>query len=427
MREPILPFLTLHLLLPFALPAAQEGAAVLPARATPGLDQLVRRAALRERVPGEDFQRSLPHEQWLAAQHGIVVPEGGDAPLAPYMLLADGGTPGQDTWACLQPAHVAVTHDHLVLLDPDTLALDAADARALLALAQASFDERGLTLVAPTPLRWYISGAALGELVGAAPLRAIGRSIDIWLPQDRATGARSRFWMRLQNEIQMAWYEQPVNEAREQRRQLPVNSVWLHGQGRLAMPGPPGDPPAGQPTGQPAGQPARQQSAPPLRRAFATLYSDACATRGLGLATQADVAPLPPTFAALLEAIEALTTTAQTGTAAPRPSALPILIDIGGLAQPFVSQDWGDWLARLAEIDAHWFAPAFHALQAGRLARLHLTLGSDTGTVTLTVTRGDLKKFWRRRTLLSLLAGAPDACAPDSPTHNSPTPSKTHS
>ncbi|MCY0387866.1 regulator [Robbsia sp. Bb-Pol-6] len=417
MHEP-----TLHFLLPFALPAAQEGAAVLPARATPGLDQLVRRATLRERVPGEDFQRSLPHEQWLAARHGIAVPDGGDTPLAPYMLLADGGAPGRATWACLQPAHVAVTHDHLVLLDPDTLALDDADARALIAQAQASFDERGLTLVAPTPLRWYVSGDALRELDGAAPLRAIGRSIDIWLPLARATGARSRPWMSLQNEIQMAWHEHPVNEARERRGQLAVNTVWLHGQGALAEP----DGPA---------HPARDASSdassePALARAFDTLYSDACATRGLGLATRAGVAPLPPTFAALL--------TGMTGAAATRasarpgdgpvprpadPRALPILIEIGGLAAAFVNQDWGDWLARLADIDAQWFTPALQALRDGRVGRLHLTLGSDTGTVTLTVTRGDLKKFWRRRTLLSLLAGTADVMAADATAAPPATPS----
>ncbi|MGI4982718.1 MAG: regulator [Janthinobacterium lividum] len=416
MREPTLPFPTLHFLLPFALPAAQEGAAVLPARATPGLDQLVRRASLREQVPGEDFQRGLPHAQWLAARHGIAVSDGDDPPLAPYMLLADGGSPGQATWACLQPAHVAVTHDHLVLLDPDTLALDDADARALLAHAQASFDERGLTLLAPTPLRWYVAGDALRDLVGAAPLRAIGRSIDIWLPQVRATGVRARPWMSLQNEIQMAWHEHPVNEARERRGQLAVNSVWLHGQGALAtLAHSPGrasgrtpDRTPGRASGRTPDRISGSLPASSLRRAFVTLYSDACATRGLGLATQAGVAPLPSTFAALLAALAnaAPGSTPAKGAFDTRAEALPILVEIGGLAQPFVGQDWGDWLARLADIDARWFAPAFQALQAGRLARVHLTLGSDTGIVTLTVTRGDLKKFWRRRTLLSLLAGA---------------------
>jgi hypothetical protein len=49
-----------------------------------------------------------------------------------------------------------------------------------------------------------------------------------------------------------------------------------------------------------------------------------------------------------------------------------------------------------------WFEPALAALQSGDLAELGLTLCGDTGSVTLSVTRGDLRKFWRRRVLASL-------------------------
>ena len=50
----------------------------------------------------------------------------------------------------------------------------------------------------------------------------------------------------------------------------------------------------------------------------------------------------------------------------------------------------------------NWFEPALAALQSGQLAELGLTLCGDTGSVTLTVTRADLRKFWRRRVLASL-------------------------
>ena len=41
-----------------------------------------------------------------------------------------------------------------------------------------------------------------------------------------------RPWRRLLNEIQMAWYEHPVNEARAQRGLPPVNALWLYGGAR---------------------------------------------------------------------------------------------------------------------------------------------------------------------------------------------------
>ncbi|MGV4824967.1 regulator, partial [Burkholderia pseudomallei] len=49
-----------------------------------------------------------------------------------------------------------------------------------------------------------------------------------------------------------------------------------------------------------------------------------------------------------------------------------------------------------------WFAPALAALAQGRIGELALTLCGDTSAATLAATRGDLRKFWRRRALASL-------------------------
>jgi len=43
------------------------------------------------------------------------------------------------------------------------------------------------------------------------------------------------------------------------------------------------------------------------------------------------------------------------------------------------------------------------ALENGTLGTLRLTLCSDTGSVSLTVTRRALRKFWRRRPIAALL------------------------
>jgi len=401
MHEPIL-----HFLLPFALPPAAQGGAVLSARATPGLDKIVRYAALRERIVGEDFQRSLSHEHWLATCYGIAAAHtDDDVPLAPYMMLADGVTPGDARWACVQPVHVQVAHDHLMLIDPETLELEAPEAEMLLVEARKSVSALGMTLLAPSPRRWYLSGDALGVLMGASPLRAAGRSIDIWLPHEAAPPRpRSRSWMKLQNEIQMAWHEHPANQAREARRELPVNSVWLHGQGTLAK----------------------------VKQPFGAVFSDACATRGLAIAADTPAALLPESLADLMaasvlarERATGATAKETPGTAGTKGTARaaaatvaplapfgipnaskgsgPTLIELGSLASPFLTQDWGGWLARLADIETAWLTPALQSLEQGDLGEIRLTLCSDTGCVTLSLRRFDLKKFWRRRTLLSLL------------------------
>jgi hypothetical protein len=349
----------LHLLLPFALPAAADASTALHELRSPALDKLLARAALVERVAGEDFQRTLPHERWVARQFGAIGSNAADeAPLAPYMLLADGGDPGDKEWACVEPVHVRIAHDHLVLIDPAALAMSDEDAGALLDVAKPLIEEMGVRVEAPTPRRWYLTGEVLGKLAGASPLRASGRSIEIWLPHDAHSGQRSRIWMKLQNEVQMSWFEHPVNEAREARGLPAVNSIWLHAQG----------------------------VAQPVRSPFARVLSDALATRGLAMAAAVETGAAPRSFNAL-----------------PPLTASTTLVELSPFAAPFIAQDWAAWQAALDTLERDWFVPALEALDTGSLGALTLTLAGDTGSVTLAATRGDLRKFWRRRVLASLL------------------------
>ncbi|MFP3563202.1 regulator [Paraburkholderia sp. SIMBA_030] len=365
----------LHLLLPFALPAAADASTALHDIQSPALDRLIARATLVERVVGEDFQRTLPHERWVARQFGTL-PSGAaaadEAPLAPYMLRADGGEPGNATWACVQPVHVRIAHDHLVLIDPASLELSDDEATALLAVARPLIEELGVRIEAPRPVRWYLSGEGFGALAGASPLRASGRNIEIWLPHEAHSGERSRAWMKLQNEVQMAWFEHPVNEAREARGLPAVNSIWFHAQG----------------------------AAQPVTSPFARVFSDAAATRGLALTAGVETGAPPASFGALPAASGGTSTKANAHASGSANGAT--LVELDPFSAPYIEQDWARWNDAFAALQTDWFEPALEALQAGQLGELGLTLCGDTGSVTLSVTRGDLRKFWRRRVLASL-------------------------
>jgi hypothetical protein len=78
------------------------------------------------------------------------------------------------------------------------------------------------------------------------------------------------------------------------------------------------------------------------------------------------------------------------------------LIELDPLTVPFIQQDWYGWRAALDALERDWFAPALDALRTGELRELTLTLCGDTGSTTHAVTRGELRKFWRRRALASL-------------------------
>ncbi|RFU45603.1 regulator [Paraburkholderia sp. DHOC27] len=371
----------LHLLLPFALPAAADASTALHGIDSPALDRLVARATLVEQVIGEDFQRTLPHERWVARQFGAVprtAAAADEAPLAPYMLRADGGEPGAAIWACIQPVHVRIAHDHLVLIDPAALELTDAEAAALLDVARPLIEELGVRIVAPKPQRWYLSSDAFGTLAGASPLRASGRNIEIWLPHEAHTGERSRAWMKLQNEVQMAWFEHPVNETREARGLPAVNSIWFHAQG----------------------------VAQPVTSPFARVLSDAAATRGLAMTAGVETGQPPASYAAFAAGAKAgieADTKAPAGARDGAPSTAVTLVELDPFSAPFIEQDWARWNDAFAALQTDWFAPALAALEAGQLGELGLTLCGDTGSVTLTVKRGDLRKFWRRRVLASLL------------------------
>jgi hypothetical protein len=230
-------------------------------------------------------------------------------------------------------------------------------------IARATLIER--VIEAPQPSRWYLSSDAFGSLAGASPLRASGRNIEIWLPHEAHSGERSRAWMKLQNEVQMAWFEHPVNEAREARGLPAVNSIWFHAQG----------------------------VARPVTSPFTRVLSDAAATRGLALAARVATGAPPHSFAQAR--------TSDTSANASGASA-STLIELDPFSTPYITQDWANWNTAFAALEHDWFAPALAALQTGELGELGLTLCGDTGSVTLTVTRGDLRKFWRRRLFASL-------------------------
>lgn len=227
----------MHLVVPFA--AGLSDAAVQAAQALrlPGLERLLARLQPAALLGTDEYALNLPHEHLLAALQGWAAADG-RLPLAAQAARADGLVvePGSG-WGLLTPAHWEVGREQIMLRDPAELALAEAESRALHAAAQPLFAELGWALHWAAPLRWYARHATLAGLATASLDRVIGRNLDLWLP-DRLAGAPVR---RLQSEVQMLWFEHPVNAARAARGALPVNSFWLSGTGAAPAAAPPAD------------------------------------------------------------------------------------------------------------------------------------------------------------------------------------------
>lgn len=222
-----------HLLIPGAgLPRdASEGRqqTAAPAHALPpNLRELLARMALVDEIHGADDSPAMPCELALARLHGLP----GEAGFIPWAAFETGtiGTP----CAWIKPCHWQVGIDHVLLSDPAALALEEADARALLAAAAPYFLEDGITLDYRAPGAWLATGEAFRALPTLSLDRVIGRRITKDLFE---TSARhSPVLRRLQNEMQMLFYTHPVNDARQERGLLPVNSFWIAGAGTLEQP-----------------------------------------------------------------------------------------------------------------------------------------------------------------------------------------------
>ncbi len=228
----------LNLILAHASAASEAGAAALAHLHQqrfewPHLRQLLGLMRPSGRLEGNDDSLSIPHESVLAHVWGW---QGSDGhwPLAALHAQQDGVLGSTTTgWGLLTPCHWHVGTDQISMLDPAGLHLSAEESRALMAALLPSFEAEGWPLDWGAPLRWYTRHAVLADLPTASLDRAIGHSIHLWLHDTSPVARRLR---RLQVEAQMLWHDHPVNQAREARGELSVNSFWISGCGRPQAP-----------------------------------------------------------------------------------------------------------------------------------------------------------------------------------------------
>lgn len=174
-------------------------------------------------------QGCTPFEAWQLEQAGFTAQPGlpWGAGLGPLLAGPDACRDGQCVWLG-ELAHLALGTDRATLLPPDLMDLRAEESQALFETALPVFDDTGFAAEPLAPGRWRLRLPAGLHPETASPRAVAGRPLDAWWQHDAAT----RPWRRLLNEIQMAWHEHPVNEARTARGVAPVNALWLYGGAR---------------------------------------------------------------------------------------------------------------------------------------------------------------------------------------------------
>jgi hypothetical protein len=334
------------LVLPYSLPPAELAQDLVRALKAPALAALISRASGKE-LPFDDNQRALPHEGWLA-QSLALSPQGAPA-FAAAAMRGFGLDSGSASWFIINPAHIEITRSHLMMNDLRQLRLDDAHARALFATAKPVFDDMGKTLVYGDAQTWFMAAGDWEALQTSSPDAAIGQNLTDWLP----TGDAAADFRKLQNEVQMLWFEHPANVAREANGLAAINSFWPWGRSSS--------------THAPASQ---------------TLMAATGVPPWLAMLANCPAPSLPDPFSG---------------------KQADSILFCGDLIAPAIAGDWANWLARMQHFDDSLFAPTLAGMQNGRKASVKLVMSNRANIKEFITSKSAQKAFWRTQNLNRLL------------------------
>jgi hypothetical protein len=192
------------------------------------------KASLRQLLGARDVQIITHDEKQLVQQRNA-----GEALIASLLQFPDGDRVGafaqprpcEPPYLVVRPVNLLAGRDHIVLRQTNT---DYASPQELTDLANSVsplFADEGLALFLGTDLsRWFLKptttqGERFLALKASDSQQALGRNIDAYM----TTGDEARRWRRLETEVQMTWFEHPVNNALQARGQHELNSIWIEG------------------------------------------------------------------------------------------------------------------------------------------------------------------------------------------------------
>ncbi|MBK5914792.1 hypothetical protein [Rhodocyclus purpureus] len=392
-RTPTLTLFVPELLRP---PLAEGPLAAAPEPACPELARLLARGRLTRGAEQAD-EAALAEVFGMVAGASLPFGElrrrGEEAP-ARGVKDAAGRADAQagSAWLCADPVHLRLLSDRMVVADRHSLRLEPEESAALVetlnrhlgAGEEAGSDAFAARFVAAGD-RWYLrcSGSA-GLLAALAkletpPLSAVaGRSLRHHLP----TIPELVPLRRLLLEAQMVLAADPVNAARAERGELPVNALWVWGGGMLAA-----------------------SAAPPP---FATVATGSALARGLARHCRTRVLPLPAKAGEWLTMLAA----DPVGAAADANEQAPALavdrdahlVVLESLVVSALLDDDAAWREALEALEKDWFAPLAAALRGGRLAAIELVAPTRLGLLRWQFSPTDRWRLWRRARPLSELA-----------------------
>lgn len=292
------------------------------------------------------YKQALPKcslEARILQGMGIIFPLQEDVPLAYYRVrhVAQSIEPAS-LW-CLDPVYVQIDQEEAVLLANEQLDLSEHEAHHIIDDLNAHFAQDGLIVHYVSPHQWLLQG----EL--ALTTHTLNEAMQQNINAHQPSGPGETRWRKLINEIQMFLHGHPVNQAREQRGDITVNSLWLWGG-------------------------VGAHDSPYYEAIINTVYSNERFVRDVALVCDIKHQALPVH-------VDAQLLTHNTS----------LLIFTNQLVA-IRNKDVFAWFDALKIFDQQILGPLFVFLKQGRLKSL--TLYSDT--LSMTLSKKDLAKWWKR-------------------------------
>ncbi len=268
-------------------------------------------------------------------------PGGSDVPAAALMWEHDapgspsGGGVAENGSSLVplraDPVHLRPDLDAARLFDASHFALTPEEAAAMVAALDRHFAPEGVRFEAPRATRWYARLERQPDAEFQPPGGAGGRGAGGALP----AGNEGSLWRRRMNEAQMVLHAHPVNQAREARGELAVNSVWFWG------------------TGEPG---------PVPRRRFDEVVTDDPLIRALARRSGARVRDL-----------------AGDPETAGDPPGRRLVAPGPGCLRAVLARDVESWRRELLDAEERWFRPLVDSVTTDRIRKVVVDAGLRTG------------------------------------------------
>lgn len=289
-------------------------------------------------------------ETWLCKEFNVAKQQN-DWPIAPLMLHADApdlAKTSKDFWMRADPVHLRIEQNHIMLADSQAFQISIEEAEQIVQDLNHNLGNHDFSFFPLHPDRWYIRTPKAPEMFTHTLSHVTCKNINNFLP----TGAESIVWHQLFNEIQMLLHEHPINQARESRGELPINSVWFWGGGNM---------------------PQLTQSP------YTRVWSEDDLPRALALASNTNHAKLTADAQEWLQ-------TQISG------NHLVILDALYGKAKYRNAYGWRE---TLGDMEQNWFLPLYTALKNRKINQLTIAALNETSSQRFEITRSDLWKLWR--------------------------------